>query len=210
MIYPAVGNKCAISFGEMGLPIESKAALSILLSLPELNLLYSGFVPEHINLIRGIMSSARYKRHASQKDAPNFFDCSSLMKWFYGLFGVLLPRRSLQQFEQAGFSVSPFSPYRYGDLIFSKSRSGHSYYRSRDPNYDIGHVAMVSESGKLIQMTKEGITESDMSELFNSNFRGVRRVVRDPEDFYVFEFDPALEINSSDDFCFLLLDRLKT
>lgn len=207
MIFTAVGQRCAVSFGEMNLPIDSEEALSILLSLPGFRLVQSGFNPDCLNVIRELIGQAKYKRQARRDEAPNYFDCSSLTQWFYGQLGVQLPRRSLQQFEQIGNHVSPFAPFRYGDLLFSQS-SRHNYFRS-DPSFGVGHVAIIAEDGKILQATKEGIVERDILGLFNSNFRGVRRVIKDPEDFYVFDLSSDREIMSSDDIYFLLLDQLK-
>ncbi|MBU0625153.1 C40 family peptidase [Patescibacteria group bacterium] len=207
MIYTAVEQRCAVSFGEMNLPIDTEKALSILLSLPGFRLVQSGFNPDCLNVIRELIGQAKYKRRARRDEAPNYFDCSSLTQWFYGQLGVQLPRRSLQQFEQIGHHVSPFAPFRYGDLLFSQS-SGHNYFRN-DPSFGVGHVAVVSGTNKVLQATKEGVVERDILSLFNPNFRGARRVVKDPEDFYVFDFSPDREIMSSDDIYFLLLDQLK-
>ncbi len=61
-----------------------------------------------------------YKYGASVlKDAPNFFDCSSLTSWLYTQSGISLPRISVDQYV-FGEEIN-LNDARPGDLIFSNT-----------------------------------------------------------------------------------------
>lgn len=52
-------------------------------------------------------------------EGPNTFDCSGLMQWLYGKFGVKLPRLAHQQ-AQYGIAVpKSVSAMKPGDMVFS-------------------------------------------------------------------------------------------
>jgi hypothetical protein len=209
MKYRRAGNLCAVSIGALKLPIPPEQALRILQSLPGLTLIRSGFGPQCLDMVRDLIGVAAYRRKALMRDAPERFDCSGLAKWFYGQLGIELPRRSLQQFEDCGEFISPFAAdFRPGDLLFARGM-GHSYYR-KDPSFSVGHVAIVSGPNTAISAVPGlGVVEQDMSDLRRDRFRGVRRIVPNPDDFYVFEIGPDCEIMCSDDLFFIVVDTFK-
>lgn len=63
-------------------------------------------------------------------DAPDFFDCSSLIAYMYKEVGVAVPRMVVDQFVFAGeASLSEMKP---GDLIFSNTGIGDIWYESKE------------------------------------------------------------------------------
>lgn len=51
-------------------------------------------------------------------EGPNSFDCSGLMQWLYGHFGVKLPRLAHQQ-ANYGIPIPKSGPLKPGDMVFS-------------------------------------------------------------------------------------------
>ncbi|WP_159613784.1 NlpC/P60 family protein [Glutamicibacter sp. JC586] len=72
-------------------------------------------------------------------NGPNAFDCSSFSQRAYSQSGISLPRTSTQQFFSAPQHVS-LSNLRPGDLVFSSSNGGASFY----------HVAIYIGNGNVV------------------------------------------------------------
>lgn len=51
-------------------------------------------------------------------EGPNTFDCSGLMQWLYGHFGVKLPRLAHEQ-ANYGIAIPKSGPLKPGDMVFS-------------------------------------------------------------------------------------------
>ena len=72
-------------------------------------------------------------------NGPDAFDCSSFSQRAFGKSGISLPRTSSQQFASAPQYVS-LSNLRPGDLVFSSSNGGSSFY----------HVAIYIGNGQVV------------------------------------------------------------
>ncbi|WP_313814538.1 NlpC/P60 family protein [Glutamicibacter sp.] len=72
-------------------------------------------------------------------NGPNAFDCSSFTQRAFGQSGISLPRTSTQQFFSAPQYVS-LNELRPGDLVFSSSNGGSSFY----------HVAIYIGNGQVV------------------------------------------------------------
>ncbi|UYQ77815.1 NlpC/P60 family protein [Glutamicibacter sp. JL.03c] len=72
-------------------------------------------------------------------NGPNAFDCSSFSQRAFSQSGISLPRTSTQQFFSAPQYVS-LSNLRPGDLVFSSSNGGSSFY----------HVAIYIGNGNVV------------------------------------------------------------
>lgn len=72
-------------------------------------------------------------------NGPNAFDCSSFSQRAYSQSGISLPRTSTQQFFSAPQHVS-LSNLQPGDLVFSSSNGGASFY----------HVAIYIGNGNVV------------------------------------------------------------
>lgn len=125
--------------------------------------------------LREVVGKAQYRRGAHPNQAPEIFDCSSLVKWWYGLHGIKLRRYALDQREQ-GRVVSKEEETRLGDLIFSRGHWGRYY---TDPEDGVGHVGICTGQQTVIHAASSdvGVIEVSVSEFCpdDSCFRGVRR-----------------------------------
>ena len=199
MVYRAVGNKLAIDFGELALPIPDNFALKILGSI--------GFKVTEVDIVgeaRKLVGAA-YRRAARLSEAPNVFDCSGFVKYIYGLSGIWLPRRSIQQREQ-GVSVE-IEGRRPGDIVF---RNGWIDYYRNDPQDGVGHVGIISNYDSVIHAANKnsGVIESSIEPFIEEcNFRGIRRMM--PEiGFCVLETPEQREVEIFDDIRWIVLQNL--
>ena len=79
------------------------------------------------------------KRYRLGANGPDLYDCSSYTGAAFAKSGVYLPRTSSQQYAAAPKKV-PLSQLRRGDLVFSSSNGGSSFY----------HVAIYLGDGQVI------------------------------------------------------------
>jgi len=201
-MFRAVGNRCAVNLANLNLPIPIASAIKILEN--------RDFKIINVNLIeiaRSCIGKAKYKLGATQEQAPHVFDCSSFTKWIYGHAGINLHRRTIQQYEQS----SPMSKQniRAGDLIF-KSGQRHNWYRN-NPKINMGHIGIATGDHTIIHATNHGrgVIESPMEEFLNpKEFRGAGRIIVDPKNTYFFETPPHREIETSDDFFWVIVQTL--
>ena len=201
MKYHAVGNRCAVDFGEFELPIPLEQALTILAS--------HNFQHIEVDVVaeaRNVVDIAEYRRGARLAEAPAVFDCSSLMKWLYAQSGIWLPRRSIQQ-REFGIPINPCD-MSAGDIVFA---SGFIDYYDKDPADGVGHVGIATGDGTVIHAANRtlGIIESSFKEFVSKNkLRGIRRLIPDPEKFFVFLTPPERENEWSDDIRWVILQSL--
>jgi len=77
----------------------------------------------HVLALAGALEGKPYKYGASvSKDAPNEFDCSSLVAWLFAQAGVSIPRVAIDQFVYS--EPVEESDLQAGDVIFSHDASG--------------------------------------------------------------------------------------
>lgn len=79
------------------------------------------------------------KRYRYGANGPDFYDCSSYTGAAFAKSGISLPRTSSQQYAAAPTKV-PLSQLKRGDLVFSSSNGGASFY----------HVAIYLGNGQVI------------------------------------------------------------
>lgn len=144
---------------------------------------YEEVVPEEV--FRGLSETVMGKSYmygaSVRTDAPNAFDCSSLMAWLYSRAGIRLPRVSIDQYVY-GYEVQDLV---FGDLIFANTKQGNihtttvDYMAGKEVKEGIDHVGMYIGEGKVLHATKaegkvvvEPITESASFK----NIIGYRRI----------------------------------
>ncbi len=201
---------CAVSFREMNLPVSDERALEILQSPPlSFELMWDFFGSKIVFFARNMVGKPdvfRYRRGAHYNEAPATIDCSSMIWWLYSLMGIELERRSIDQRRQ-GQPVR-IGDVRAGDLVFTTGE-GHDYWYEDEPEMTIGHVALATGPDSVIHATRQGILEEDVrSFLKTREFRDIRRIVPDEDDFYVFRTDPDLDIRSTIDVRWRILQNL--
>lgn len=199
MEYRAVGNRCAVDFRALRLPIPDP---EILQKLSEM-----GFVELRVNLVdlaRQCIRTSQYSRGARLSTAPGLLDCSSFIKWLYGQRGIWLPRRSIQQ-RECGRSV-PIDDLSPGDVVFVSGRI--NYYRT-DPSDGVGHVGLATGEGTIIHAANksEHVIESSVDEFVGDAFRGARRYIPKRRTVRTFRTPFGSEIESSDDIRWRILQR---
>lgn len=154
---------------------------------------------------RGLVGNAEYRRGAKLREAPMVFDCSGLIKWLYGLLGIWLPRRSIQQREIG--EIVDFSDRYPGDIIFC---SGWIDYYWQDPDDGVGHVGVVSDRDSMIHAAnrKLGVIESSVDRFMEKGkFRGIRRIIP-IRGIHTIEFPVEREVEISDDIRWIVLQNL--
>lgn len=201
-MFRAVDNRCAVNLKELDLIIPVDQAIEILEERG-----FRIYTCDIIELARQYVGFSRYKLGARQHQAPQIFDCSSFTKWLHGQLGIKLPRRSIQQFE-FGIPIRP-NYLRAGDLIFTTGKH-HSWYR-HDPKVNIGHVGIISGENTVIHAagSKQGVIETHLAHfLEEQSFRGIRRIIPDPDNTLFFKTPKDREIESSDDFFWVIVQTL--
>lgn len=98
-------------------------------------------------------------------NGPDAYDCSSFVRAAFAKSGISLPRTSSQQYFAAGTKV-PLSQLQRGDLVFSTSNGGSSFY----------HVALYLGNGQVVQARNPsaGISTTPLSWVNNMYSYGVR------------------------------------
>lgn len=203
MEYRAVGNRCAVNFEVLHLPISPKETLEALYKL--------GFVKIDVNIVtlaRECIGKSKYQRAAKPSQAPGVVDCSSFVKWLYSQLGIWLPRRSIQQ-RELGEPID-LSSLQAGDLIFV---SGFIDYFYEDPADGVGHVGITTGEQTIIHAKnkKEGVIESSLADFIaNGKFRGARRYVPKDQDIHTFVTPASREVEFSDDIRWIVLQTLSS
>ncbi len=201
MNYRSVGNRIAVGFDSLGLPVPRQKALAILGA--------KGFSVVDVDVVvlaRERVGVSRFKRGALSSEAPALVDCSGLMKWLYGQRGIWLPRRSIQQYR-LGEKIE-LENLSAGDAIFTTGRI--NYYMS-DPADRVGHVALYVGDGKVIHAanSKRDLVECSLYEfLEKKEFRGARRYVPDSSDVVTLEIPSGFEVEFDDDIRWVVLQTL--
>lgn len=195
----SAGNRCAVHFQSLNLPIADDEAMGILELIG-----YTRVQVDLIGLARDLKALSKYRRGARTHEAPGVFDCSSFVKWLFACRGIWIPRYSIQQFEAC--DDLPSEQVVAGDLAFSAGFR--SYYRS-DPAMGIGHVGIVTDDQTVIHATSSagGVVEEPLEAWRNADgFRGVKRLIPSDMRLITLECPEEDEVESSSDIrCKILL-----
>ncbi len=201
MEYRAVGNHCAVILDSLNLPISREEALAILN--------HKGFMAVEVDIIalaRQCIGTSQYRRGAKPSEAPAVVDCSSFVKWLYGMRGIWLPRRSIQQ-RELGEAVS-LDELVAGDVVFV---SGWIDYYHNDPANGVGHVGITTGGGTVIHAAdkKANVVESSLDKFVGKiKFRGARRYLPKGVEVLTFETPPNREVEIADDIRWIILQSL--
>jgi hypothetical protein len=201
MEYRAVGNRCAVDFDSLNLPMPREEALAILSQ--------KDFVVVEIDIValaRQCIGTSQYRRGARLSEAPAVFDCSSFMKWLYANRGIWLPRRSIQQRELG--EVVEIDDLIAGDTVFISGRIDYYY---DDPANGVGHVGVVTGDGTLIHAAgrKAGVAESPLDEFLDkAKFRGARRYIPKGVEVLTLETPFRRGVEIADDIIWIVLQSL--
>ncbi|MDN5824037.1 MAG: C40 family peptidase, partial [Micrococcaceae bacterium] len=110
-------------------------------------------------------ASDNSKGYVFGANGPNSYDCSSFAQRAFAKSGISLPRTSSQQYFAGGTKV-PLSQLKRGDLVFSTSNGGASFY----------HVAIYLGGGQVVHARNPsaGISTTPLSWVNNIYSYGVR------------------------------------
>lgn len=201
MEYRAVKNRCAVILDSLNLPISHEEILNILNN--------KGFRVVQVDitsLARQCVGTSKYQRGAKIFEAPLVFDCSSFMKWLYGMRGIWLPRRSIQQRELG--EIVKITEIIAGDVVFV---SGWIDYYHDDPANGVGHVGIATGDGTLVHAAnkKDGIIETSLHEFVGKDkFRGARRYIPKSAEVLTLETPADREVEIADDIRWIVLQSL--
>lgn len=198
MIYRAVGDLVAVDFAEMeDCGISERRALKILLD--------RGFKILEVNLSEiarnFVGGNVKYKRQAKMSEAPMVVNCSTFIKWLYGLKGIWIPRYSLQQRDWHQYcDLKPES------LIL---KTGVMDYHQENWDFDsVGHVGLYTNRNTVIHAINDTPTIVEVSfgdfVMKNGNFRGIRSVVVNPKKTKTLRIPQDYEIETSDDLKYII------
>lgn len=130
----------------------------------------------------------------------------SFVKWLYAERGIWLPRRCLHQFS-AGTPVEDDETLP-GDLVFLNG----SVCPSFASEARVSHVGVVAYHRLVVHATsnaKGGIASAEISRWQRKNcWRGARRVISVGRKILTLEIPSHLEIETSDDVCWHLLEAI--
>ena len=157
-------------------------------------------IKSHEGKIHNIFPSATY-------DAPDEFDCSSLIAYSYSACGLSIPRLTVDQYVW-GDEISE-SNLEAGDLVFANSQEGKIHYESvsylpgTKVEEGVDHVGMYIGDGKIIHSSRyEGKTSIEILEK-SKHFQdivGYRRMInKDEERFAVKVPYERLDIKGPED-----------
>lgn len=209
MEYRAFGNRVAMVYEALGVPIPLEEALAILRE-KGMHVVKDADI---IAIAKGLVGKAEWKLPSGTWEAPHYFDCASLTRWLYGQLGIWIPRRPIQQYEFCSkfYKIVPLENAAPADLLFVSSP--YSNGRPVKTQETIGHVCIVSGEGRAICATNSefgtGVVEIAFEKLFRSRTLGaVGRVVEDMSRIHTFLAPPNREIEGSDDIKWILLKSM--
>ena len=204
----SVGNRIAVNFSSLNLPISNEQALEILKG--------QNIRPIEVDILsisKSLVGKAQWKLPSFQWEAPHFFDCSSLTKWLYGQKGIWLPRRPLQQFEFCCHHGSIHEPSEItdGDIVFTSSPYKQGVNTGND-NEGV-HVCIATKDSHVICATKsefgEGVVEISIEKLLATRkLRAVRRLYNITSKITTLMFPLGREIETVDDVRWIVLQSL--
>ena len=196
-IYRAVGNRIAVEFEKLKLPIPPGRAFTILAA--------QGFYPIEVNLetlALNQIGKALYKRGARFDQAPHIVDCSMFVKWLYAQKGIWLPRHSIDQREygRAAHTPKPF------DLIFQE---GHKSYYWHNPKDNVGHVGIITTRQTIVHASgsKYNVIETPLQNWLGPKFRGFRRYMPAYKKIFTFEMTKR-KVETSQELRWIILQNL--
>jgi hypothetical protein len=202
MLFRAVDNRCAVDVASFDLSITDEEAVAILER--------HGFRVLDVDMValaRSRVGVSRFVYGAKRMDAPETFDCSSFMRWLYGLRGVWIPRRAIQQ-KEFGVPVE-LRDLLAGDLVFTVGFR-HRVRYTHQLEDGVGHVLMATGEGTLICATKsdlgEGIIELSVEEVLRQReYRGAVRVIPPDRRVSTVESSGMYTMETSDDLRWIIL-----
>ncbi|HEX9664424.1 MAG TPA: NlpC/P60 family protein [Patescibacteria group bacterium] len=212
IIYQAVGNHCAVDLTalvqELADKHNHKISKADALAILEVKGLRSVMV-DFISIGRSLIGKAQHHRPARMAQAPDVVSCSSLTKYLYGLLGIWLPRRAIQQ-KTFGSPVA-ITELQAGDLVFRRGLLRRTSFYD-DPNHGIGHVGLSTGDKTIIHATnhKRGVVEDPVDQFTADKRypRGACRIIPADSQIVTLKTLDYWEVETSDDIKWIILQSL--
>lgn len=191
MIYQKVDDRCALTLAIANLEVSKSEILKILTE--------KGFEvihPDIIKIVRGgLIGESKYARGALMSRAPAVVDCSSLIKWLYGLRGIWLPR-NLFLWQDLGERVNFVDTFDFG-----KSAEGDIVFTTDADYIGVGHVGLATGKNTMIHATNHvGVEEISFESLTKRRpICMIRRIIPKDLETVTLLLPPEEEIETSDD-----------
>ncbi|OGZ67902.1 MAG: hypothetical protein A3D44_00120 [Candidatus Staskawiczbacteria bacterium RIFCSPHIGHO2_02_FULL_42_22] len=199
MIYQKVDNRCAFTLAIANLDVSRNNILKVLIK--------KGFEIKNTDIIksaRQLIGNSRYRKGARMSEAPLMVDCSSFIKWLYGICGIWLPR-NLFLWQDLGERVN------FGDTVdFDKSTEGDIIFTT-DVNYiGVGHVGLATGKNTMIHATNHaGVEEISFDSLVKQRLICmIRRIIPDNLETITLLLPAEEEIETSDDIEWLVRNSI--
>lgn len=200
-MYRAAGNRIAIDFKALKLPMSDAEALDLLIA--------KDIHPIDVSLIElaRTHTGKPYQCGVHPNEAPRVFDCSSFTQWLYANKGIWLPRYAIDQ-RDTGRKVAKG---RAGDLIFTSGK----HYRCHWGNAAeaVGHTGILTGEGTVISASVKhtGVEEELLSDYLDGvAHRGIRRYIPSVGALYTLVIPEGLYIDNSHTLRWKILHWLKT
>ncbi len=205
--YRAVGSRCAVDLNALARLVPRERACSILEQW--------GFRIVRLDVVDIAAWHARrktsYRVGCRMMEAPEAFDCSSFVKWCYGILGIWLPRRAMQQ--KRVVKAIPVIDLAAGDLLFTSGNSSYNYYH-QDPSTRVSHVGIGTDRDTVLHASvkQKSVIESPLDEFLGTGeLRGAGRVIPCGSDLVTL-ITPATSfrdpIETSDDVWWLIVSSV--
>ncbi|MEK7658455.1 MAG: NlpC/P60 family protein [Patescibacteria group bacterium] len=199
MLYQKVHNRCAFTFVVPNLEVSKSDILEALIE--------KGFKTINTDIVknaRELIGVSKYGKGARMSKAPLIVDCSSLIKWLYGIRGIWLPR-NLFLWQDLGERVNfdntvDFNKFAEGDIVFTT-----------DVDYiGVGHVGLATGKNTMIHATNHvGVEEIPFESLMKRRLICmIRRIVPKEPETVTLLLPIKEEIETSDDIEWLVRNSL--
>ena len=210
MLYQKVGSRCAFTLTVTGLEASEDAILQLLVK--------RGFevVSEDVDILanaRKLVGVSRYRKGVLVSKAPDVVDCSSMIKWLYGLRGIWLPRnlflwQDLGQWVNCDFLSTITPPINLdnvvaGDIVFTTdAQVGWG---------GVGHVGLATGHNTIIHATNRiGVEEISFDELIKRRLIcKINRLIPIGPRTVTLSLPGKEEVESSDDIEYLVRSALR-
>jgi len=203
--YRAVTNRVLVSLDDLKIATNGGGSQEKITEV----LSEKGIVPITVDICDEAkkLIGKEFRRGALPSEAPDTLDCSSLIKYIFGLAGVWLPRLSIQQFNHPDGEEVQLKDIHPGDIIYRKGRIN----RFDDDGREVGHSGLYIGNGYVIEAKNKaaGIIETSLEEFCADNVvTGVRRFIPLDSATVTLEFPETICIETSDDVRWIVLQGL--
>lgn len=198
--YSRIENRCAFDLADAG--CSPKRAVHILKDLG----CEIARLPGIVGVARAVTHReprSTYRRGADISEAPEVFDCSSLIQWVWAQVGLWLPNYAFGQrrfLRSRGWVDVPLAELSRATLVFTTGLQDHW---DNDPRDSVGHAGIITGEETVIHAagTRRGVVEDEECRFFGQRKR-FRGALRAPSTLVIVTLQgqmPGKQVQTSDD-----------